>query len=160
MSVVCLYAAAFFLQPAVMKLLAYQDMGPDLLLCLTILLIAADRDPGLVAMASTAAALLQDICYALYVGPGAAAAFAAALCAALAFRLCAWEGSWLLLALAALETLIYHMVLWTGNWVFGGAWTFLYMLRRLPIWILYNGAICAGVYLLLTKERKEPMKNE
>ncbi len=155
MSLICLYMAAFFLQPPLTNLLAYKGMGPDLVLCLTVMLIVIGKEPGPVAAASIAAALVQDICYSLYVGPAGAAMLGAVVCAVLAFRLCAWEGPWLILALTALETAIYHMVLWAGSWAFGAPWRFFHMLQALPIWILYNGTLCAGVYIMLTRERKE-----
>lgn len=150
-----LYAAAFFLQPVVANLATYKGIDPDLVLCLTMLLIAMEKEPGPIIVASTAVALLQDICYALYVGPGAAAMFAASLCAAFVFRLCAWERLWLVLALAGLGTLVYHVVLWAGSWLFGAPWAFVHLLAQLPLWLLCNGAVCAGAYLVLTKERKE-----
>ncbi len=155
MNIPCLYAAAFFLQPAVDNLAACKGMGPDLVLCLTVLLIALKRDPRAAIVASTAAALLQDICYALYAGPGAAAMLAASLCAALAFRLCAWEGLWLVLALAVLGTLVCQVALWAGNWLFGAPWLLVHMLARLPLQVFCNGAVCAAAYAAFTKERKE-----
>lgn len=155
MIMVCLYAAAFFLQPPLTTLTAYGGIGPDFVLCLTMMLIVIGKEPGPVAAVSIAAALLQDICYALYAGPGGAAMLAAVACAVLAFRLCAWEGPWLILALAALETTVYHIVLWAGSWAFGAPWRFFHMLQTLPIWILYNGLLCAGAYVMLTRERKE-----
>ncbi|MCI9597291.1 MAG: hypothetical protein HFE75_08355 [Firmicutes bacterium] len=155
MSMACLYAAAFFLQPPLTALTAYRGIGPDLVLCLTVMLVVMGKEPGPVAAASIATALVQDICYSLYAGPGGAAMLAAVACAALAFRLCAWEGPWLILALTALETMVYHMVLWAGCWVFGAPWSFFHMVQGMPIWILYNGILCAGTYMMLTRERKE-----
>lgn len=155
MSIVCLYAAAFFLQPPLTMLTAYRGMGPDFVLCLTVMLIVIGKEPGPVAVASIATTLLQDICYSWCAGPGGAAMLAAVACTVLAFRLCAWEGPWLILALTALETMVYHIVLWAGSWALGASWSFFYMLQRMPIWILYNGILCAGTYVILTRERKE-----
>ncbi len=152
--VVFFMTAAFLLQPAASFFFSSGSSGPDLLLCMMLALIFTGSEPAVVTGAGTVAGCLRDICFSLYAGPGAAGLFTAGLLGALASRLCNWEHLSFRTIFTGLETLVFQSVLWAGTKIFGTAWNFSAVLWQIPVLSLYNAVFAAGLYMLLSKEKK------
>lgn len=152
--IVFFMAAAFLFQPAASFFFSVGSSGPDLLLCMMLVLIFTGSEPAVVTGAGAAAGCLRDICFSLYAGPGAAGLFTAGLFGALASRLCNWERLSFRLFFTGLETLVFQSILWAGMKLLGAAWSFSAVLGQIPALSLYNAVFSAGLYMLLSKKKK------
>lgn len=151
---VFLFFCAFFLQHTAAGLVCAGGAGPDLLLVVTIasVLSLSNVKGALAAAAGTAA--IQELCFSLYGGPGAAAVFLAGLCAAAARRVFSWERPLFLFPFTAAVTLIYHLALWGGQRLLGSPAGFLFLLRSQPLYMIYNAALMGALYLLFIKNKE------
>lgn len=153
--IAALAAAAFLIEPSAAGLISFDGKGPDLLLCLVIAAVFSCRDTGLAVGIISAFAALQEICFSLYAGPGAFAVFLAGALAAAAARYCTWDRLPFYLTFIVLETVVYEFVLWAGAQVLGGYIRFTYVLKLLPLAVLYNLVIMAAVYCRFLKQKQE-----
>lgn len=151
---IVLSAVFFFIEPTVAGLIAPRGKAPDLLLCLTIIGVFLCREAGPVIGITVVTAVLQDICFSLYAGPGAAALFLAGIFAAAAVKYCVWDRLAFYLAFTALDTILYEFVLWAGMKLSGVSYSFLYLLELLPLAVVYNLTLIALVYYKYLKQKK------
>lgn len=149
-----LAAAAFLLEPTAAGLVSCGGKAPDLLLCLVITAVFSRGDAGTAIGIAVMFAALQDLCFHLYAGPGAAAVFLAGLLAAAALRYCAWDRLSFFLAFTLVDTLLYQLVLWAGTRFLGAYTSFFSLIRLLPLSLFYNLAIMVPIYCKFLKRKK------
>lgn len=153
--VAVLAAVAFFIEPTAAGLIAVKGTGPDLMLCVTIAAVCFCREPAPVIGIMAVTAVLRDICFALYTGPGAMAVFFTGVCAVAAVKYCAWDKPAFFLVFTVLETILYKTVLWAGMRLLGAPWSFFHFVQVLPVSLFYNLAIMFLVCRKWLKTEKE-----
>ena len=148
------FLAAFFLQTTAVKFLAIGEFAPNLLLCGTMLLLLAYREQGTVMWLAALTALLQEICFSIYVGPGIAAVVLCSLTVILAGRIFTWDNLGFILTLTIFETIFYQLLVWGGGRFLGMPYSFWFVVERIPLYALCNLILMGVLYFIYVRKQK------
>lgn len=143
------FAVAFFLQGTLLNLIAVFDMTPNLLLCLvTAISFLYDGSYSGVVL-GVAFGLLTDFCYGQYAGPAALCCLLVGAGVLLFREILNRENFVTILLVTAGSTVLYNSLYWLLYYLMGSTYTFMYMLRHLPMMILYNMLVVGILYFIL-----------
>lgn len=148
---VVLLLATFFLQPTAASLIPLGGASPNLLLCITLILVIKAREPAPIIGLCVLTSILQELCFSLYAGPAPAAIFIIGITAVFAGKFLALEHPIFLAGLTAADTLVYSGILWVGQVLLGAPYGFLQVLRLQPAYAAHNLVLMALLYLLFLK---------
>lgn len=149
-----IFIAAFFLQCAAGNLISLWGYTPDFILCSTLLSLILCSNTGIVIGTAIFTEAIRDVCFSMYPGTGSAAVFLAALIVLKAGDYFTWENPASFLLLTAAATCFYNGILWILESFFGAPYTFFYVMKLQPGYILANTALMAAVYFIFMKKRK------
>jgi len=148
---ISMFSAAFILQTTLFNIAGVFDVTPNLLLCLVVIFsfLYDDNNSGLVL--GVVFGLLYDICFSLYAGIAALAFFVISLLVMLVNVVMNREAVLSVIIISTGATVIYTFMYWGIMAMLGSAYSFMYMIKYLPLYILYNTAIMTMLYFLLIK---------
>ncbi len=147
------FAAIFLIQP-ILNMYLPAGLRIDIDLCLvSVMALTMEHDRLVKPLAvAFAFALLEDICYNTYTGPTLLAMLSVVVLTLFARRLFNTENPIFDILFAAVSFFVYGSVYWAICRGLGAAYTYFYMLKRLPVSLAVNTAI-AGVMILLTASK-------
>ena len=147
----CLFLAAFVVQTTLVNVIGVFEATPNLLLCLVIILsfLYDENNCGLVL--GVVFGLLYDICFSEYVGIAALAFLIISLSVMLVNIVMNKEAIFSVIIIAVAATVIYSLFYWCVTAMLGSGYYFVYMLKFLPMYILYNTVVVILLYLLMIK---------
>lgn len=137
----------FFFQGTLMKIFTAGNTAPDLLLCSIIAGLFFYGNTGFIMASGLTAAMLKDLCFSQYAGPGAAAVFTVAVLSVYCKRNIRWGTPFFLLPFTAGVTLIHNLIIWFGEKLMGSPYSFSYILKLQPGYMLFNLSVIGAVYL-------------
>ena len=155
-----LYLLAFIFQLTVVNVIGIKNVGPNLILCLTVVITFVFNDGWKCVFFAMGAALLTDICCGSIVGVGPLAMLAAVIFSELARERVNTELLTPLAATGALATLVYNIIYWLILKITGDPMSMLYMLKFQIFYIIYNIAIMFAIYYFMNKIRKKQIRKE
>lgn len=143
-----LFVAAFLLQSTVMTHFTVFGKGPNLLLCLVILLpFLYDGYQGIVL--GVLFGLLTDVCSSVIVGPTAVGFLIVAILMSAVRKRLYWDSILSIFVAALVGTCLFYLVLWRITATLGGTYTILFMLKALPVLIVYDFAAMLIFYFVI-----------
>lgn len=141
----------YLIQSTVMVHFIVFGVSPNLVLCLVILFpFLYGNNQGMVL--GILFGLLQDINFSLMIGPSAISYLIVALIMGYIKRLLYRESILTIFFAAAIGTTLYYTLHWIIITIFGGTYHFLYIIKELPILIVYHFLIMVVYYLLIGKK--------
>lgn len=150
---IVLYVGAFLLQPFLYHILPGGGISPNLILILTAMLSFLYEDNYLTIGLGVSFALMTDLCYGLYVGPGAISVFIVAM---LIFSLKDFANKENIInagIVMLLSTWVYSSSYWLIYFIVGnGAYSYIFAMKSLPLQLLYNLIIALILYMILIKK--------
>ena len=147
-----LFLVAFLLQTTLLNIIGVFGVTPNLLLCLVIIFsfLYDEEYHGLVF--GVLFGLLYDICGAQYIGISAIGFMVIALAIMLINIVLNKELVVSIILITIAGTWLYQSLYWVIMAMLGSQYSYLYMLRRLPLHILYNTVITTILYYALIKK--------
>jgi len=149
---IALFAVAFIIQTTLMNVIGINGATPNLLLCLVVILsfLFDERNYGLVL--GMVFGLLYDICFSQYVGVAALSFLVISLSVMIINFFMNKETVFSVITISVGATVIYSLFYWGVMAMLGSGYSFLYMLKNLPLYILYNTAVVTMLYYLMIKK--------
>ncbi|MEA4922592.1 MAG: hypothetical protein VB031_04405 [Eubacteriaceae bacterium] len=148
--VTLLYVIAFIMQLSFINLISIGGIGPNLILCLTVVIIFKYENGFRCIPFGIAACLLLDICVGSYVGPASLAIFATGIAVT-------WVRIYLntdlyktMASVGAAATLLYGIVSWIILAILQTNYSFIYMLRYQIFFMIYNVLIMAAIFFFMS----------
>ena len=148
----CLFLAAFLLQTTLLNVVGLFGVTPNLLLCLVVSFsfLYDEGYQGLVL--GTLFGLIYDICCLPYVGVSALGYMVVAMAVMLINIALNKELVVSILLIAVASTWLYQSLLWGMMALLGSPYGYVYMLRHLPLQVLYNVAVTLILYYALIRK--------
>ncbi|MCQ2551381.1 MAG: rod shape-determining protein MreD [Clostridia bacterium] len=149
--VIILFAVAFILQPFIGALFGLSNFGPNLLLCLSSILLVLYHDSPLIWGMSIGLGLVYDICYSATLGV-ATIGILVCMLGVLVVRYFFYLDNILLVPiLTAIDSLGFNLVKWLISHSQGSIYTFGYMLKYSLLDFIGNGIALLIMYFILNK---------
>lgn len=140
----------FLLQSTMVLHFSIAGVTPNLLLCLTVLFsFLYPGNQG--ALMGVVFGLLQDIAFSILIGPSAMLYFLIALLMAEVRHYLYRDSILNLFFAASIGTGLYYPAFWLILMVFKGNYSFLYMLKDIPVLLILHFAFAAAFYLTVGK---------
>ena len=148
---ICIFLAAFILQTTVMNVFSILGATPNLLLCLVVIFSFLYDENNYGIILGVVFGLLYDVCFSEYVGIAAMAFLVISLGIMLVNIVMNKETVLSVIIVSAAASVLYFLIYWSIMSLTGSGYSFVYAVRLLPIYIIYNAAIVAGLYFLMIK---------
>ena len=146
-----IYLAAFILQPFLQNLVPLVGGNLNLILCLTVMFVFVHEEPGQGIFFGCIFAMLWDLFYGQYTGPGA---LALVLCATVVF-LCKYfahtENFLNAILFMAVATWLYMSIYWGIYAAIGSPYSYSYAMGSLLLQVVFNCIVGLGVYFVLMR---------
>ena len=148
---VCLFSVAFIIQTTLMNVISIYGVTPNLLLCLVVVFsfLYDENNCGLVL--GVIFGLFYDVCFSEYVGIAALAFLVISLGIMLVNIVMNKEAIISVVIVSAAATIAYALIYWSIMALLGSNYSFYYMIKFLPLYVLYNTAVVTALYLLMIK---------
>ncbi len=145
-----LFIGAFLIQSTIMNHFTIFGKGPNLLLCLVILLpFFYEGYQGIIL--GVAFGLLEDICFSVLVGPTAMGFLVVGLLMKAIRRRLDWDSIVSVLSVAVVGTCSYYLIAWRIIALFIETYSFLYVLKGLFVLVVYDFVAMLIFYLVIGK---------
>ena len=149
---ICLFTIAFIIQTTLMNVVGILGATPNLLLCLVVIFSVLYDDNYYGLILGVAFGLLYDICFSQYIGIAALAFFIISLSIMLVNIVVNKEAVVSVILVSIGATVVYTLLYWSVMAMLGSSYSFLYMIRNLPVYIIYNTAIVIILYYSMIKK--------
>lgn len=148
-----IFALAFILQTTVFGMLPVFGVSANLLLCCCIVISFACTDNNAGFVISLIAGLLYDVCFSQYMGVTALLlVLIAAGCIAVRTFLLNSENFMSMLVTSLGSVFVYYNLLWLIYRLAGSSYSYLYMLEKLPVYIILNVIIIMIMYAIIIRK--------
>lgn len=149
---ICMFMAAFVIQTTLMNIVGVFGVTPNLLLCLVVIFsfLFDENNYGLVL--GVVFGLLYDICFSEYTGIAALAFFVISLSIMLVNIIMNKEAVISVIIVSSAATVLYTLMYWSLMAMLGSSYSFTYMIKNLPFYILYNTAVVIILYYSMIKK--------
>lgn len=149
-----LYIGAFFLQPFLFNLLPVAGVTPNLILILTVMItfLYDDESELLGIVLGVIFALLNDVAFGLYIGPGAIAILVSGLMVFFLKGFTNKENIINAILTIVISTWVYASVYWLVYIPLGSTYSYIYAMKSIPWQLLYNVIVAIILYLILIKK--------
>lgn len=146
-----LYLAAFFLQPFLFELIPGFGGNVNLILCLTVMLtyLFDETLPGL--FFGFIFGLLSDSFYGMYIGAGTFALVVVGVTVFVLKEFTNIENFFNTILVMAASTWMYTSIYWLIYHVIGSPYSYFYAMKSIPLMLLFNCVIAAGLYMIFIK---------
>ncbi|MGI6722670.1 MAG: hypothetical protein ACOX4I_09120 [Anaerovoracaceae bacterium] len=152
--VTLLYVIAMVLQLSFVNLISIGGMGPNLILCLTVVIIFKFEYGFRCIPFSIVASLLVDICTGQVVGVGALSIFIVGIIVTWVRIYFNTELYKTMATVGAGATLIYGIVSWIMMAILQTNYSFIYMLRYQIVFIIYNVLVMCAIFFFFSERFK------
>lgn len=150
---VIIFALAFILQTTVFGMLPVFGVSANLLLCCCVVISFACINNNAGIVISIIAGLLYDVCFSQYMGVTALLlALVAAGCIAVRTFLLNSENFMSMLVVSLGSIVLYYNLLWLIYKLAGISYSYLYMLGKLPVYIVLNSIIIMIMYAIIIRK--------
>ena len=148
----CLFLIAFIIQTTLMNMISIAGVTPNLLLCLVVIFsfLYDDKNHGIVF--GVIFGLLYDIVFTQHVGIAALLFLLISLSISFASVRINKEVVFSVILVIVLSTVAYVFMYWGIMALMGSNFSFMFMLRFLPIHILYNTIVVLIMYFLMIRK--------
>ncbi len=153
-----LFLAAFLLQSTVLNHLSFFGVTPNLVLCLVIVLTFLYEGYAGIA-GGILFGLLQDLCFSEIIGIASFSYFIIGLSILYVKNLLYQDNVLSILFITISSTLSYCFIYWAVFFLFNGHYHFLYMIKILPISIIYNNIFTISYYIIIGKQLEKNPKD-
>jgi len=150
--VICLFSAALIIQTTLMNVAGIFGTTPNLLLCLVVIFSFLYDENNYGIVMGVIFGLIYDICFSEYVGIAALAFIIISLGIMLVNIVMNKESVLAIIIVSVAATVIYAMIYWGIMAMAGSSYSFYYMIKFVPLYILYNAVIVIALYFLLIKK--------
>ena len=148
-----IFAAAFLLQTTAFGMLPVLGVSANLLLCCCVVISFACTENNAGIVISTAAGLLYDVCFSQYMGVTALVlVLIAAGCIAVRTFLLNSENFMSMLVVSLGAVTVYYHLFWLMHRLAGSNCSYLYMLEKLPVYIILNTVIIMIMYAIIIRK--------
>lgn len=146
------YVIAFLLQLSLINLISIGGMGPNLILCLTVVIIFKYENGFRSIPFGIVAGLLLDICGGYFVGASALSIFAVGIGVTWVRYHLNTDAILPMISVGALATLLYDIVYWIILAILQTHYSMLYMLKYQIFFIIYNVIIMAIIFFFMSEK--------
>lgn len=147
-----IFLIAFLIQGTLLNIFSLFGVTPNLILCLVVMFsLLYDSQMHGVVMGSIFG-VLSDMCFMPYAGVSSLGYLAVSLAVMLASRVFNRENLVTMLALTAFSTVFFQFYMWTMYFFLGSSIAVTYMMRGLPVSIIYNTAVAAALYQIFIRK--------
>lgn len=157
---IILYLIAFICQLTVINLIGINNVGPNLILCLTVVIIFVFDEGWRCIPYSLGAALLIDVCAGTVIGAAPLALFCTGIFAEAARERLNTELLAPLAVTGAIATLFNNVVYWLILKILGNPMSILYILKFQIFYIIYNILVMFVIFYFMNKIRAAREKEE
>ncbi|MCL1982114.1 MAG: rod shape-determining protein MreD [Clostridiales bacterium] len=148
----CMFLAAFILQTTLTNVISVFGATPNLLLCLVVIFSFLYDENSYGVVLGVAFGLMYDICFSEYVGIASMAFLVISLAIMLVNIVMNKESALSVIIVAVASTVLYSLIYWCIMAMLGSSYSFLYAMRGLPLYVLYNTAIVIVLYYAMIKK--------
>jgi len=147
----CLFFVAFIIQTTLVNVISVYGATPNLLLCLVVIFsfLYDENNCGLVL--GVVFGLLYDICFTEYVGIAALAFLIISLGIMLVNIVMNKEALLSVIIVSAAATVLYALFYWSIMAMLGSGYSFYYMLKSVPLQVLYNAVVVTALYMAMIR---------
>lgn len=145
-----LFFAAFLLQSTVLIHFRILGVTPNLILCLVVVLSFLQGESQ-AAVYGIIFGLLQDICFGQLIGIASMGYFLVVLGIFFIKHLLYQDNIISTLVMTIASTVAYNLIYWGILYVFEAHYHFVYMIKTLPIQMIWNCFVTAGYYLAVRR---------
>lgn len=142
----CLFLVALVLQTTLMNIVVVYGATPNLLLCLVVVFSFLYDESNYGIVLGVAFGLAYDVCFSGYVGIAALSFLIISLAIMLVKIVMSKESGFSVIIVSVAATVLYVLLTWCIMAMLGSNYSFLYVMKKLPFYILYNAAIVTGLY--------------
>lgn len=146
------YLVAFILQPFLYNLFPGIDATPNLILCLTAVLVFIYEDNVPWMAFGVGFALAMDFAYGLYIGIGMMTMIIVILAIMVFKHFFNVENLLNSVILSVVITWVYATVYWLIAFIGGSPYTYWYALKSLPWQLVFNAIIFMLIYLVMIRK--------
>jgi len=146
------FVAAFILQQFLQALFPGISAVPNLILCLTAVLTYICDDNIIWMAFGVVFALIMDITFGLFIGLGMLTMLIVEVCILVFKYYFNSENIVNSLVLSVLVTLVYSVVYWLISVIAGGTYGFLYVLKSMPLEVIFNAIAFMIIYLVMIRK--------
>ena len=148
---ICLFSVAFIIQTTLMNVISVYGATPNLLLCLVVIFSFLYDDSNCGLVLGVIFGLFYDICFSEYVGIAALAYLVISLGIMLVNIVMNREAVISVMIVSVAATIVYVLIYWSIMAMLGSNYGFYYMIKFLPLYIIYNTVIVTVLYVLMIK---------
>lgn len=152
---VIFYVIAMTLQLTLINLFALGGITPHLVLCLTVAIVFIYDSGYRCIIFALPSMLLLDMCNAEYAGIGTTALFVTCILVIFFRRELNVEQWAPLIVTGILGTVVYHLVYWGMLKIMAVPVEFLYLLKYIGFYCLYNTGILAILFIFMSRHKKK-----
>ncbi|MCL1809022.1 MAG: rod shape-determining protein MreD [Clostridiales bacterium] len=149
---VCMFVAALVLQTTLTNIISIFGAVPNLILCLVVVFSFLYDENNYGIVLGVAFGLLYDICFSEYVGIAALAYLVISLAIMLVNFVMNKESVFSVIIVSVGATALHSLMYWSIMAMLGSSYGFVYAMRNLPFYALYNTAVVTGLYSLMIKK--------
>ncbi len=150
-----LFLLTFLFQLSVVNLIEIKNAGPNLVMCMMIIITFLYEEGYRSIPFGIFFGLLLDICAGSYVGPCALSMFAVGIFAAACHVWLNVEKIITLIASAIISTVIYQVAYYGIMKTLGSPMGIEYAAKMLPVYIVYNVIVLVIMFLVMHKKAEE-----
>ena len=146
------FLAAFLVQGTLLNLFSVFGVTPNLMLCLVVMfsLLYDNQMHGVVF--GCIFGVIADMCFMMYAGVSSLGYLAVSLIVMFVGKVLSRENLITMLVLTVISTVLFQFYIWTMYFFFGSNIEITYMLRQLPLNIIYNTAVSAILYQIFIRK--------
>lgn len=153
--VLLFFIMAFILQLSVVGVISIGNYGPNLILCVMIIITFLYEDGYRSIPFAIFTGLILDICSGIYVGITPLLMLVCGIFATAARIWLNTEKIHTLITTVIIATVMYDTLYFTAQKILGDPHGIGYVLKQEPFYILYNVAVCSVMFLVMHKKAEE-----
>ena len=153
--VLFIFIVAFLCQLSLVNIFAVKNTGPNLILCVMIMITFLYEDGFRSIPFAIFFGLLLDICSGLYVGVTPLLMLGAGIFTEVARIWLNTEKIYTLLTTVLIITIMYHVLYFAAMKILGNPAGAVFALKGLPLFVIYNCAVCAIMFVMMHKKAEK-----
>lgn len=153
--VLLFFIVAFLLQLSLVGIISIGNYGPNLILCVMVIITFLYEDGYRSIPFGIFAGLLLDICSGIYVGITPLLMLVCGIFAAAARIWLNTEKIYTMITTITICTILYDTLYFVAQKILGDPLGIGFVLKQEPVYILYNVAVCTIMFLIMHKKAEE-----
>lgn len=150
---IIIFTLAFVLQTTVFGKLPVFGVSANLLLCCCVVVSFACSQNNAGIVLAVVSGLVYDVCFSQYMGVTALSlTVVAACCIAVRIFLLNYENFMSMVVVSIGSIIVYYNIFWFIYKAAGIDYSYLYMLAKLPVYVILNGIIILIMYSIIIRK--------